>query len=54
MRILLNMTDDELIARIKNNPEYLIDREDVMELIKRFEANLNMVYQAEQILDATK
>jgi len=54
MRTLLNMTDDELITRIKSDPKYLIDREDVMELIKRFEANLDMVYQAEQILDAAK
>jgi len=45
------MTDNELLDRMKNAPDYLIDRHDVAELIKRFEAKKAKLYEAEQIID---
>jgi len=45
------MTDNELLDRMKNAPDYLIDRHDVAELIKRFEAKKTKLYEAEQIID---
>ena len=51
MRILLNLTDDELITRIQADPKYLIDREGVAELIIRFQSQKAKLYQAEQIID---
>ena len=51
MRIHLNMTDEELLDRMENAPDYLIDRHDVEELIKRFEEQKAKLYEAEQIID---
>jgi len=51
MRIHLNMTDDELIQRMIEAPKYLNDREDIEELIKRFQDARGKVYQYEAIMD---
>ena len=54
MRIHLNMTDDELIQRMQDAPQYLKDPDDVDELIKRFNDLRNDQYQREAIADATE
>ena len=53
MRIPEDLTNDKLVARVQfalDTNKYLVNYEDVAELLKRYEKARTDLYQAEQIL----